>query len=279
MEGFIISNSLYQLLNANTISLNYKIIILFTIAVLCIAGLIIHGPIAQDINYHSFADQRTFFSIPNFMNVISNLPFAVVGLLGMRITRKAKEKPLRHSSFALFQGFLLLTFGSGYYHLFPNNETLVYDRLCMVVIFMSFFAYFIYERIHKINGYRALFLLNIIGIASIISWIITERSGNSDLRWYAMIQFFPLLAIPLILLLFKSSFNPIKEVVIIFICFVLAKFAEAYDKEIFEVLGNTISGHTIKHLLMTAAGFEIIQLFMKRLKILDKQVLPINMKS
>lgn len=247
--------------------MNFKIVLLLVITILCIVALIIHGPIGQDINYHLFADQRMFFSFPNFMNVISNLPFAVVGCLGIVVSIKAKERSIRHISFVLFLGFLFLTFGSGYYHLFPNNETLVYDRLCMVVIFMSFFAYFIYDRISQINGYRALFILNTMGIASIISWILTEHAGNGDLRWYAMIQFFPMLVIPLILLLFQSSFNPIKEVVIIFICFVFAKLAEAYDKEIFRLLKNTISGHTIKHLLMAAAGLEIIQLFKNRLKI------------
>jgi hypothetical protein len=32
-------------------------------------------PIRQDLSYHSFADQREFRAIPNFWNVVSNLPF------------------------------------------------------------------------------------------------------------------------------------------------------------------------------------------------------------
>jgi hypothetical protein len=40
-------------------------------------------PIPQSPAYHLFADQRTWFGIPNFLNVISNLPFAIVGLIGV----------------------------------------------------------------------------------------------------------------------------------------------------------------------------------------------------
>ena len=36
-------------------------------------------PIPQDQSYHAFADDRTMVGIPNFLNVISNLPFLVVG--------------------------------------------------------------------------------------------------------------------------------------------------------------------------------------------------------
>src|SRR6516225_2480418 len=33
--------------------------------------------------YHQFADQRELFGIPNFWNVISNLPFVAVGAVGL----------------------------------------------------------------------------------------------------------------------------------------------------------------------------------------------------
>ena len=39
-------------------------------------------PVAQPISYHNFADQRWLYGVPNFWNVASNLPFAVVGALG-----------------------------------------------------------------------------------------------------------------------------------------------------------------------------------------------------
>ena len=39
--------------------------------------------IAQDETYHLFADSRTIWGIANFWNVASNIPFAVVGLIGL----------------------------------------------------------------------------------------------------------------------------------------------------------------------------------------------------
>ncbi len=39
-------------------------------------------PLAQDPRYHDFIDQRQLLGVPHFWNVMSNLPFAVIGLLG-----------------------------------------------------------------------------------------------------------------------------------------------------------------------------------------------------
>ena len=37
-------------------------------------GMTFVQPICQDIDYHRFADRNDYFSIPNFLNVVSNLP-------------------------------------------------------------------------------------------------------------------------------------------------------------------------------------------------------------
>src|ERR1017187_1978437 len=37
-------------------------------------------PIAQDPLYHVFADGRTLHNVPNFWNVVSNIPFFIVAL-------------------------------------------------------------------------------------------------------------------------------------------------------------------------------------------------------
>ena len=229
--------------------------------------MFILGPIPQDIAYHNFADDRAFFGIPNFFNVISNLPFIIIGLWGIAVAKNLKDKEDQWINYTLFTGFFLLTFGSGYYHIMPNNETLVYDRICMVIIFMSFFAFFIYKCISKPAGYKAHFVLNIIGILTVFYWIVTERAGNGDLRWYAMVQFFPLVAIPLILSLYKSTYSPVKQIVFIFFYFALAKLAENYDEEIFKITTGNISGHTIKHLVMAAAGYEIVLMVKDRIKV------------
>jgi hypothetical protein len=243
-----------------------KHFILPLLLLLCIAILIIYGSIPQEESYHLFADVRTLWDIPNFWNVMTNLPFLLVGILGIRAVRKAKEKVLRYTGLIMFWGFVLLTFGSGYYHLWPRNDTLVYDRLCMTLIFMSFFSFIIQERTAKQRGYRTLLILNLIGVLSVIYWWVSEGWGKGDLRPYILVQFFPLLAIPLLLLLYKSTFNMTKEVSLIFLFFGLAKLTETYDKEIYNWLEHTLSGHSLKHLLMAVAGYWMVVLIQRRIK-------------
>lgn len=228
------------------------------LALVCVIALLMIKPIHQDQNYHAFADQRKMWDIPNFLNVVTNLPFAFVGLIGLQGIRNIKEQELKHIFLTLFIGFLLLTGGSAYYHWFPQNNTLVYDRIPIVIILMSFFAFIIYTCINNRTGYTVFFILNIIGVTSVIYWAISEGMDNGDLRWYGMVQFFPVITIPLILILYRSSIQFRKEIFFIFFFFGLAKLCEKFDKEIYHLLSNNISGHSLKHLFMVIAGYKII---------------------
>jgi hypothetical protein len=245
-----------------------KDVIVPLLALLCIIGMSMHSPMAQDLYYHNFADRRTILGIPNFLNVITNVPFLIIGVAGLRVVSIARETKLKRISSLLFFGFVLLTFGSGYYHLYPNNETLVCDRIPIVIIFMSFFAIIIYDCLNRYKGYAAFIILNIIGILSVVYWILSEHKGYGDLRWYGLVQFFPIIAIPLLLFLYKTPFNYSKEVIPIFVFFGLAKFAEHFDKEIYQCLFNTISGHSLKHVFVAIAGYELVSLIARRVKII-----------
>lgn len=76
-------------------------------------------PIPQDQSYHQFADGRTLSAIPNFWNVISNLPFIAVGAVGLL---RCRDDP---TAIVLFLGIFLIGFGSSYYHWAPSDESLV----------------------------------------------------------------------------------------------------------------------------------------------------------
>src|SRR5215471_18325463 len=113
-------------------------------------------PIPQDLNYHAFADDRTMLGVPNFLNVASNLPFFVVGVLGLWLLlrhdavvpdRPVLEAVERWPFLVFFAGVLLTGIGSSYYHLAPGNDRLVWDRLPITIAFMGFFAAMIGERI------------------------------------------------------------------------------------------------------------------------------------
>ncbi len=212
-------------------------------------------PIAQDTDYHLFADSRNLFSIPNFWNVISNLLFLVIGATGIvfvSITNKRhKSDRLLLNNFIFFTGIFFTGIGSAYYHLNPSNESLVWDRLPMSISFMSFFSIIIGRFISVKDGKLFLFPLLAVGLTSVIYWYITERSGCGDLRLYILIQFLPMLLIPMIMLFSKSKYDP-KYLWFVLLAYVIAKIFETFDGAVFEC-GNLISGHSVKHLVAALA--------------------------
>ena len=137
-------------------------------------------PIAQDPSYHQFADQRTLLGIPNFWNVISNLPFVLVGAIGL--WQFGRDR----ASFVLFLGIFLTGFGSAYYHWNPNNDTLFWDRLPMALTFMAILAVAVEERVSAKTGAIKLWPLLALAVFSLLLWRWTD-----DLRLYGWVQFSP----------------------------------------------------------------------------------------
>src|ERR1700720_3168173 len=107
------------------------VLLLGGLCVATIATLAAMSPITQDQHYHAFADTRPILGVPNFWNVVSNLPFLAVGAVG--IARYRQDA----TTAALFLGILLTGFGSSYYHLAPDDGTLFWDRLPMTIGFMA----------------------------------------------------------------------------------------------------------------------------------------------
>jgi hypothetical protein len=112
-------------------------------AVLAAAGVMFLFPaIPQDEAYHSFADARVFLGVPNGLNVISNAFFLLVGILGIRFvfsdgaqrTGAFADPRERWPYFVFFVGVALTAFGSSYYHLNPNDHTLVWDRIPILYV-------------------------------------------------------------------------------------------------------------------------------------------------
>ena len=108
-------------------------------------------PIAQDPGYHNFADRRDLLNIPNFFDVISNLAFVIVGVMGMRLIGSGLATgglpELKAVYMTFFIGVFLTGFGSAYYHFHPDNQTLLWDRLPMTIAFMALFSAIVGETI------------------------------------------------------------------------------------------------------------------------------------
>ena len=231
---------------------NVRTSLLIVLAVMAVIAMFYVRPFAQAPAYHHFADQRTYLGIPNFWNVITNLPFLLVGMLGMRTLQSAKPlgglAELRPMYWTFFVGICGVAFGSGYYHWSPSNLTLVWDRLPMTIAFMAFFCAIVGERINAVSGRRLLLPLLILGVASVVYWYYSESRGAGDLRFYALVQFLPMLLLPLILILYPPRLIPDGYVWCVLVAYGLSKLAEFWDANIQSVLGN-FSGHSLKHLL------------------------------
>lgn len=208
------------------------------------------SPLAQDPAYHAFADGRTLLGIPNFWNVVSSLPFLIVGVWGLVFLARnpGTVTHLRGVWTVFFIGILATMFGSGYYHLAPDNTSLGWDRLSMVIGFMSLFALVIGEYLSKEWANRLLVPLLLIGVSSVYYWLSTEAQGAGDLRPYALVQFLPMFLVPLIVLLRRgrSDLGPWFGLMIVF--YAAAKIFEFYDASVFAA-GEIMSGHPIKHIL------------------------------
>src|SRR5712691_10843594 len=89
--------------------------------------------IPQDPAYHRLADRRVFARIPNTFDVVSNVPFLIVGGLGLLTLVDRKRAPsaaaARWPWGIFFVAAVATTAGSIYYHLLPNNARVVWDRL------------------------------------------------------------------------------------------------------------------------------------------------------
>lgn len=224
-------------------------------------------PVPQDPAYHRMADARALWGIPNALNVVSNAPFVLVGALGLWSLRAHRVQFIdareQWSYGVFFAGLGLTGLGSAYYHLATGNERLVWDRLPLAVTLMGLFAGAIVERIDLKAGLALLGPLVAIGIASVLLWSAGERRGQGDLRLYALVQFYPLLAIPLMALLFPSRYTRSWDLVTVGALYGLAKLFEVLDARIFS-LGGVLSGHTLKHLAAAASGYWVWRMLVKR---------------
>lgn len=245
----------------------YKPIVLIALFVITSIVLVFADPIAQDLAYHDFSDRRIFFGIPHFMDVCSNLPFLIVGLLGVRVVKKTYQKKTMTyflMTFTLFFGVFLTGLGSIYYHYSPNNFTLIFDRLPMTLVFTAFFATIIFDYVHKRGGAFVFYGYLLTGVYSVLYWYYSEIIGAGDLRMYAFVQFFPVVAVPLILVFYRDKKLYTKQLLLVFGVYTLAKLCEHFDGEIYALLG-VISGHTIKHLFSALAVYFIYQIYAERL--------------
>jgi hypothetical protein len=244
--------------------------LLVALAVLMIGVAALVPPVAQDPAYHDFADQRALLRVPNFLNVASNLPFLLIGALGLAFLRDRRAGGTnafaapgdRRPYWPFFAGVALTGLGSAYYHWRPDNATLFWDRLPMTIAFMALLASVIGERVSQRAGARALWPLLIVGVGSTLYWHLGELRGAGDLRPYGLVQFGSMVLIPLILLLFPPRYTGTAGLWMSMGWYGLAKVFEYLDHGLLRL--TAVSGHTWKHLASAASAYWVLRMLARR---------------
>jgi hypothetical protein len=248
------------------------LVLLAPAVVIAIIALLL-PPIPQPMSYHRFADQRPWLGIPNFGDVVSNLPFAFVGIWGLIFLRQPSAEnhfadPRQRSIYIpwvyrlMFAGLLLTAFGSAYYHLAPGNARLVWDRLPIMIVFMTLVDAVIAERVSVNVGLWLLPALLAVGVGSVLEWRASELHAHGDLRFYAAVQVYAIVVLLLALLL-PPNYTRGSDFAVVVGLYVLAKILETFDRQIFAV-GHIVSGHTLKHLAAATASYWILRMLQKR---------------
>jgi Ceramidase len=244
-----------------------KLFILYAIGVLAVGAMFWFPAIPQPTSYHGFADVRTILGIPNFWNVMSNVPFLLVGATGVFVVLRGNYQgglKSLHTLYALFfVGIAGVCFGSGYYHWSPSNETLAWDRLPMAVAFMIFVCIVVAEHINVRAAKMLVVPLVLLGVFSVWYWDYTETLGRGDLRLYGLVQFLSLLMIALIFWLFPARLSGMKYLWLMFGGYALAKVLEELDRPIY-FLGSYMSGHALKHVAAAAGMYCFVVALQKR---------------
>jgi hypothetical protein len=239
------------------------------LAVVAAGGALLAPPIPQDPAYHHLADARAFLGVPNALNVLSNAAFVLVGGLGLRfvlardVGQAFRDPRERWPYVVVFGGLLLTGFGSAYYHWAPGNARLAWDRLPLAITVMGLLDATISDRVGVRPALRLLGPLVALAVISVGYWHVTEQRGAGDLRLYALVQFYPLAAVPLLLWLLPPRYTRSADLLAAAATYALAKGPELLDGWFFSVTG-LVSGHTLKHLLAALAGYWVLRMLEQR---------------
>ena len=199
--------------------------------------------IKQHESYHDFADKRKLFSINNFNDVFSNIAFI---LIGQYYTIFGNITELHKIYCLIVMGIMLTGYGSAYYHNNPTTETLFYDRLPMTLVMAGIISL----ELHDFYQLDYFYSVLIISIGTVFYW-----SRSKNLLPYCICQ-----SLPIILYFLGKNSNYTHQEYYTFatILYVIAKFAELFDKQIYRYC--PLSGHTIKHYTAAMSIMYILQM-------------------
>jgi hypothetical protein len=207
--------------------------------------------ILQDQSYHQLADQRALLGVPNAADVLSNLAFALVGIVG--VARLLSHERTRFNMatevglWLIALGIIGTAIGSAWYHLNPTDATLFWDRLPLTIASAGVLGAAMSQRLGEGVGRWALTVLPLAGIWSVVYW-----KSTGDLSLYALLQLGGFATLAALLVFARDRGDPIPWLWVV-VFYAAAKIAEAGDQAIWNATSGLVAGHALKHLLAAAA--------------------------
>lgn len=248
--------------------LRHRARVLWLAAGLLTATISLLPAIPQPPSYHDFADQSSCLGLAHCADTLSNLLFVVAGVAGLAFLHGAPVSPgptytlLSYRLF--FAAVILVGLASGYYHLAPDNDRLLWDRAAIVLALSAWFAAVLGERAGTRRALYLLPALGLIGLVSVAYWYWSESQGRGDLRPYLLVQALPMLLVPLLLRLYPPRYGSDRDILMVPCLYLLALLGEVLDRQIAALTG-LVSGHTLKHLLAAAAVGWVVLVLRRRL--------------
>lgn len=235
-----------------------SLVVCLTPFLIVLVAMVFRPPIPQSEDFHAFADRRTILGVPNFLDVVTNLPFLAVGLLALANLRQmdGRKSGVSFGVRAAFAATMLGTFlGSSFYHLKPTTERLVYDRLPLAMLFGAIFLIVVEDRAKRITSGLVLSLVMAASAGSVLYWAYTESIGAGDLRPYIVVQFGGIFSVVATLIVFRRSPGRSSRYAAATFLYAGALLCQHFDHAIFGALGHLLSGHSLKHLFAAGAAW------------------------
>jgi hypothetical protein len=208
--------------------------------------------VVQDPQYHGFADQRAWLGVPHAADVLSNLAFALVGLIAIArlvFSRRPRFEPATESGlWCVAIGLIGTAAGSAWYHLEPSNASLFWDRLPMTLALAGVLGTALAQRVPGSAGRSGLPLLVALGAGTVVYW---RMAG--DLAPYVTLQLGGILMLLALLVLTSKGSDPFPWAWVI-VWYALAKILESFDRQIWDATGGLVAGHALKHLAAASAS-------------------------
>lgn len=206
-------------------------------------------PLAQSLAYHRFADTRPLFGIARAADVLSNIPILLVGLYGL--LRLGRQVHIDTGRALFFFGLATTGLGSMWYHLTPDNASLIWDRLPMAWTFAGVLGVAFTSMTRRAWNLRETFYAMVVASLTVFWWV---KTGS---LWpYVLLQFGGMAVLAGCLLFGKLK--PAKRWIGLLATYAIAKALESGDIFLWELLSHTVSGHTLKHLVCALAGLWLL---------------------